>query len=217
MTERKKIVWKYDQQASNMCMYINHDESKKCELEKQFKFKLERYKDSETHEESLKITNYKNDNENGTIVTSVVDLEKDIVKFKRYGVVLGDTYFRDLAKQIELVYLQIPEQAVTLAANDERMSGLLSQIIDYIEEFPDTKANEFCYIPVQIFNDLAKDNGYYEHEIKSLRKALSDAGFIRVDSGRYAILKRMKDKPERVLAFVKSKLMEIKNESDINE
>ena len=71
-----------------------------AEAEARFKFELVIYKDSDTHIESMKITNYVVDkqmvaagawettpgNENGSIITSIVDLPQDIKKFKRFGI-----------------------------------------------------------------------------------------------------------------------------------
>lgn len=42
--------------------------------------------------------------------------------------------------------------------------------------------------------------------MKNLRKQLDQDEYIRVVSGRYAILKRLGTKPERVIAFHRQKL-----------
>lgn len=203
--EGKKIVsWHYDRDTSKIS--VDLEKSSKAELESQFSFKLERYKDSETHEESMKITNYKNGIENGEIVTSILDLASDITKFKKFGVVIGDSYFRDLVKQIELVYLDIHEVTVTFAENDGRLIELFSQIKEYVTGDKDLVTDGFCYIPVAMFNDLAGDCGYRSYEMKTLREQLHNSGYIKMASGRYAILKRIKDKPERVVAFYREKL-----------
>ena len=93
--DRKSVVWVFDSKTGMMC--VDTVTSKKAELEARFSFKLEVYKDSETHVESMKITNFKDGSENGSITTSIVDLPQDIKKFKRFGVVIGNTYYRDLA------------------------------------------------------------------------------------------------------------------------
>lgn len=203
-TEKKIVVWCFDRNTS--IMSVNIDKSAKAELEGQFSFKLERYKDSDTHEESIKITNYKNGSENGVVVTSILDLASDITKFKKFGVVIGDTYFRDLVKQIELIYLEIDEVPVTFDNDDGRMNDLISQVKEYVTGSSDLVEKDFCYIPVTMFNGLVEDCGYRSYEMKTLREQLSKGGYIHMKSGRFAILKRIKDKPERVVAFYREKL-----------
>lgn len=203
--EGKKVVsWHYDRGTSKIS--VDPQKSSRAELESQFSFELERYKDSDTHEESIKITNLKNGEENGVIVTSIMDLASDITKFKKFGVVIGDSYFRDLVKQIELVYLDIHEVTVTFDKNDERLKELFSQIKEYVTGDKDLVTDDFCYIPVAMFNDLAGDCGYRSYEMKTLREQLSQGDYIHTASGRFAILKRIKDKPERVVAFYREKL-----------
>lgn len=76
----------------------------------------------------------------------------------------------------------------------------------YLADDKDLITQDLCYVPVNMFNDLAHDCNYYDFEMKSLRAALDKAGYIRTVSGRYAILTRIKDKPERVIAFYREKL-----------
>ena len=57
-----------------------------------------------------------------------------------------------------------------------------------------------------MFNELSHDCGYGDYELKNLRKQLDQDEYIRVVSGRYAILKRLGTKPERVIAFHRQKL-----------
>lgn len=78
-------------------MSVNKDikDNEEVERARPFSFKLERYKDKETHLENMQITNYIGENESGTIYTSIDRLDKDIFLFKRYGVIIGDTYLRD--------------------------------------------------------------------------------------------------------------------------
>lgn len=183
---------------------------------------MEIYKDSETHVESMKITNFVVDRdtvtagewetaegtENGSIVTSIVDLSQDIKKFKRFGVVMGDTYFRDLARRIEEEYADIKVGTVTLSESDTRYNDLLAEIKRYFTEYRENDyiTADFCNIPVNTFNGLAYDCGYSEYEMKNLRSQLDEDGYIHVVSGRYAILKRLASKPERVVAFYREKL-----------
>lgn len=220
--EKKKVSWKFDPKSS--MIFVSKEESSSAELEARFKFQLEIFKDSETHIESMKITNYVIDKEvvaagewesavgteNGSIITSVVNLPQDIKKFKQFGVVIGDTYYRDLAKRIEEEYSNIKVSTVTFAKNDTRYNDLLDEIKRFFTEYNDGDyiTVDFCNIPVNLFNGLAYDCGYSEYEMKNLRVQLGKDNYIYVDekSGRYAILKRISSKPERVIAFYRKKL-----------
>lgn len=205
--DRKSVVWVFDSKTGMMC--VDTVTSKKAELEARFSFKLEVYKDSETHVESMKITNFKDGSENGSITTSIVDLPQDIKKFKRFGVVIGDTYFRDLASDIAKHYLDIQVSTVSFARNDERFNDLIRQVTDFITGLEGYITERFCYIPVNEFNGLAVDCGYSDYEMRTLREQLVQSGFIHKDekSGRYTKIQRIKkDKPERVIAFDREKL-----------
>ncbi len=202
----KKVHWVFDKK--NSVMSVDKETSVKADVESRFKFKLVIYKDAETHIESIKITNYKDDVGNGSIVTSIFDLGKDLRTFKRFGVVIGDTYFRDLARRIEDEYANIEIGKVTLSKSDARYEDLITEIKRYFTEYKedDYVTEDFCNIPVNSFNGLASDCGYNEYEIKNLRSQLAQDNYIHVVSGRYAILKRMGNKPERVVAFYREKL-----------
>ncbi len=202
----KKVHWVFDKDSG--IMSVDTATSVKADLESRFKFKLVIYKDAETHIESIKITNYKDGQENGSIVTSIFDLGKDLRTFKRLGVVIGDTYIRDLARRIEEEYANIEIGEVTLSKSDTRYEDLIAEIKRYFAEYKldDYVTKDFCNIPVNSFNGLASDCGYSEYEMKNLRSQLAQDKYIHVVSGRYAILKRMGSKPERVVAFYREKL-----------
>lgn len=202
--ETKKVFWVLDKASSTISVDV--EKSVKADLESRFQFKLTIYKDTETHIESMKITNYKDGVENGSVVTSIVNLGRDIKDFKRFGVVIGDTYFRDLARRIEEEYANIEVGTVILSTGDTRYSDLIEEIKEFFAISAEYITEDFCYIPVNMFNDLATDCGYSDYEMKNLRGQLAQEKYIRVVSGRYAILKRLSSKPERVVAFYRKKL-----------
>ena len=121
---------------------------------------------------------------------------------------LGDTYFRDLAREIEKEYANIEVGTVALSTSDTRYSDLIEEIKRYFSEYRENDyiTADFCNIPVNTFNGLASDCGYNEYEMKNLRSQLNQDGYIHVVSNRYAILKRLSGKPERVIAFHRQKL-----------
>ena len=202
----KKVFWVLDKESSTFSVDLKN--SIKAELESRFQFKLVIYKDAQTHIESMKITNFKDGKENGSIITSIVDLGRDMKDFKKFGVVMGDTYFRDLAREIEKEYANIEVGTVALSTSDTRYSDLIEEIKRYFSEYRENDyiTADFCNIPVNTFNGLASDCGYNEYEMKNLRSQLNQDGYIHVVSNRYAILKRLSGKPERVIAFHRQKL-----------
>lgn len=201
----KKVFWKFD--PNNSTMSVDTTTSVNAQLEARFEFKLEVYKDAQTHVESMKITNYKDGNENGSITTSVVDLEKDIKNFKKFGVVIGDTYFRDLAKEIVNNYLDIQVGTVSFAQNDLRLGDLIKQVEEFLAGAKDYITDTWCFVPVNEFNGLASDCGYCDYEMRTLREQLAQNGFIYAEGGRYTKIKRIKNgRPERMVAFHTEKL-----------
>lgn len=170
-----------------------------------FSFKLERYKDSNTFEESLKISSFVNGADNGFIVTSIQDLRKDIVQLKKYGVLLSTIEFHDLQQKIEDNYLTLKPVTMSLAS-DTRVDDLLAAAIEYVDGNADLITNDLCYVPVNEFNSIAEDCGFYKYEIKALRGQLNSQGYIRTSGNRLAITVRIKDKPTRVIAFKRNKL-----------
>lgn len=170
-----------------------------------FSFLLERFKDVDTYEETLKISCQKDGKDNGVIVTDIMNLSKDITGFMRFGVVIGQTYFSDVAQKIQDNYFNITEQTSSLQS-DNRLTELLSQVKEYVGDSKDYRTQDFCFVPVVDFNGLAEDCGYASYEMKPLRALLVNQNFVYTVGGRFAQLKRIKTKPERVVMFYKVKL-----------
>ena len=198
VSTKKKVVWTFD--SANSIMRVDATTSVNATLEARFEFELAVYKNSDTHVESMKITNSKDGKENGSIITSIIDLERDIRTFKKFGVVIGDTYFRDLAHEIEKVYTNIAVGEITIS-QDDRYKELIEQVKEFVTGGNEYITEDFCYIPVNMFYELALDCGYNDYEMRTLRSQLAKDKYIHMVSGRYAILKRLKGKPERVMAF----------------
>lgn len=170
-----------------------------------FSFRLERYKDDSTHEESLKINSLLDGSENGFIVTTIYNLEKDITQLMKYGVVLSAIDFRDLQQEIVNNYLKLKPVPINLGS-DSRFTELITSVREYVDGNADLITNVFCYIPVNDFNTLAEDCGFYEYEMKMLRGQLKDKGYIHTAGKRYTTVTRIKNKAVRAIAFKRNKL-----------
>lgn len=173
--------------------------------DKPFDFELVRYKDDDTHEETLEIKSLLKDDNNGSITTDICRLGNDIKELMKFGVVLSPLDFTDLQKIIESSYLKLKITKVTVG-DDDRLTALIDLVRDYVRDDGDLITEDFCYIRANDFNDLALDCGYSSFELKALRTALVKGKYIYTQERRFAILKRIKGKPERVLAFYRKKL-----------
>lgn len=227
-TKRKKVVWIYDKDQNEIRIDLDH--SYKCYPEQKYSFKLQRYKDTSTFRELLVITNFVTSPEkvdpntltdsslcdeelqtveNGTIETSLPNLVTDINQFREYGVAIGLTYLRDIAKQIELHYVDIPVTTMGSSGDNERFDSLIDAVKEYFSSSVNSDgviSEALCYIPVKMFQQLSEDCGYRPYEIQSLRKSLDEGGYIHTVSKRYTLVRRIDKKPERVIAFKKETL-----------
>ncbi len=60
------------------------ESSIKADQEKPFSFKLKRFKDEKTYIESMQITSFIGEDENGTIATSIDRLGNDILESEKF-------------------------------------------------------------------------------------------------------------------------------------
>lgn len=197
----KDIFWVFD---SPDMVKVSPD-STKTDIEKQFVFRLTRYKDAETHEESLKIESLLNGQPNGFIVTTIYSLDSDIKELMKFGVVLSALQFRELRIVIEKNYLSLAVTPIEFES-DTRLKDFLALAKEFVEGDKKLITEDFCYIRVNDFNGLAEDSGYSSYEIRALRSALASQKYIRTMGNRNAIIVRLHDKPERVIAFYREKL-----------
>ena len=176
----------------------------------QFKFRATRYKDSSSHEESLKIESLvldSNNNyvDNGSIITTPDKLERDLSTLKRFGVMFSVIDFCNLRQDIEKNYFDIPVQAINLTG-DARIVDLIDFVKEFVSGNGDLIDKSFCYVPVSRFNELAEDCGYLPYEMRTLRSVLANNGYIRENNGRYTVLHRISGKVERTVAFNQNEL-----------
>ena len=199
-----KIDWTFNKQDNMIKGTKKIDQDKSIS----FAFRLERYKDSVTYEDSLKVFSLIDDENNGFIETTIYDLGKDIKQLKKYGVVLSSIEFGDLQQKIEDNYLDLNIVPVSFA-KDPRFGELIAEVRKYVNDNPDYITNDFCYVPVDNFNKLAESCEFYEYELKKLRGYLNAQGYIRTAQNRYSTTVRInkdKDKVVRVIAFKRDKL-----------
>ena len=189
-----KIVWMF-----------NEEDTIEAGNATPFSFKLERYKDDSTHEESLKISSFLNGSDNGFIVTTIYNLEKDITQLMKYGVVLSAIEFKDLHKEIQKNYLKLKTVPISLDS-DPRFDELIDSIKEYAKGNKDLIGDGLFKIPVIEFNELSEDCGFYGYEIKALRGQLNSQDYIHTSGGRFAIVARVRNKTTRVIAFKLDKL-----------
>lgn len=133
----KRIRWEYDE--AEQTISVDKD-SVNAINESRFKFMLTRYKDTDTHEENLKIDCIYDEKPNGYIITNISNLETDLQGLKKYGVALSGIAYWGLQSKIESVYLDLIEIAppedpnAPKMVNDAIMGKILLMIGDSISD-----------------------------------------------------------------------------------
>ena len=177
-----------------------------------FSFIARREKHPQTHEESLILVCQKDQEENGTVITNLFRLERDIKQFQKYGVTLKNTDFFELAHAIQEHYLDIDLKVTSNAKviNNNIIKGVLGAINEYInsdKEFDKEGKKEF-YIATKEFEEILFDD-FGDYDCLEIRKELAKQGYIITSEGRTSKLTRINGKPVRTVAFDLRKLQEI--------
>lgn len=199
-----KVVWGFDVDTG----VLSVDE--KCygeivDFVKQYTFELIRYKDTETKEEALEIKCKENGDDNGSIMTNLFSLDKDIKQFMRYGVAFSDLDYSTLVLEIRKIYGQI-DKAVPKNQFNESIENLLTFVGEYIAQGKDDGKSELCNIPINTFNSMLQDCGISQMDIASFKKSLQSTGYIKTGAGRLTRLVREKDDVARVITFYREKI-----------
>ena len=118
-----------------------------------FIFEVVRYKDSETCEETLVITCYKKEDEeivfNGSVETTLMDLDSDIKGFLRYGIALSSLEFYTLTNAIKTRYFDIKLKTTDdiskygTSTKEELLQNILTLLKEYIAT-NEIKSNNKC-------------------------------------------------------------------------
>ena len=208
----KKIVWKFNQSNSTLSV---SEESNEADNEKAFSFKLTRYKNKETFQESLRIESFYNGAENGYIDTFIYSLDNDLKQLKKYGVAFSVHVYSDLKQEIENVYLSLSPIEPAYDENAPKtvdkivMKAILEMIGEVINVF---ELNDgYYHIPVEQFNLLIEESEFNEYDITSIKKWLSINDFIKCGIGRFTNLIRVNGKPTRVISFYADKMKDYQN------
>ena len=116
----QKLVWLFDVNDQTFSVDPNCEDYGKYGM---LSFALTRCKDVVTQEELLTVQSLYNGADNGSIQTSLDDLDKDLGKPKKYGVALSNLQLGYLKTEIDKVYLQLD---VVLSIRRLPVSPLLS-------------------------------------------------------------------------------------------
>ena len=202
----KKIEWDFDK--DNGIIFVS-DKSKDADIEKAFSFKLTRYKNNSTYEESLRVESFYNGIQNGYVDTFIYSLDKDLKKLMRFGVAFSGIVYADLQKEIENIYLSLKifaseDENGPKMVDKEVMEHILQMIGEFIKEF-DIK-DKYYHIPVEQFNLLIEESDFSKYDIISIKKWLAENKYIKCGIGRLTNLVRVKEKPIRVISFNASEM-----------
>lgn len=176
-----------------------------------FIFEVVRYKDSETCEETLVITCYKKEGEeiifNGSVETTLMDLDSDIKGFLRYGIALSSLEFYTLTNAIKTRYFDIKLKTTDdiskygTNTKEELLQNILTLLKEYIATNEIKSKDGLFYIPVLEFNALLEQLEIQKYQYNYIRRLLKDGDYIKTDNKRNTVLSRHRDKIYRCLAF----------------
>ena len=193
-------MWKFDKETQ---LLTNSNKS----YESQFQFKLSREKNDTTYEEKLVIECLDNGNPNGIVVTDLLNLEKDIKKFMKYGVAFSGIVFADIVQAVKNEYVNINVEYACINSKmvtDEVIMGVIELVREYCNE--DIEKNKEIIFTTSEFEELLVDTEYEEYDIKEIRKALADREYLVTKGNRTSKLKKINGKPVRVISFISEKL-----------
>jgi len=171
-------------------------------------FALTRCKDVVTHEEFLTVQSLYNGADNGSIQTSLDDLDKDLGKLKKYGVALSNLQLGYLKTEIDKVYLQldvVPVNTQTPSFSAAELAEVVETIRVYLKDGDFSPEDGKYYMPVKDFEELFDDS---EVSPLTIRKVLLEKGYIEGSNGRTSVLNKLDKKPVRMVAFKEDKFPE---------
>ena len=154
-------------------------------------FALTRCKDVVTHEVFMSVQSLFDGADNGSIQTSLDDLDKDLGKLKRFGVALSNLQFGYLKTEIDKVYLQlnvIPFQTQTTGFSDDELNEVIETICAYLKDAEFAPEDGKYYMPVREFEELFADS---DLSPGAIRKVLLERGYIEGSNGRTSTLKKL--------------------------
>ena len=168
-------------------------------------FALTRCKDVATHEEFLTVQSLYKDADNGSIQTSLENLGKDLSKLRKYGVALSNLQIGELKVEIDKIYLRLQVEAIetrSRGVSENEWNNIIGTITEYLEEGKFTPENSKYLMPVKEFEELFDDS---DISTVAIRKELLERGYIEGSNGRTSILKKVGNRPVRMVAFIEDK------------
>jgi len=199
--EGKKIVWKFDKDTQTIS--IDENNSSQFELEKQFTFKLTRYKDNDSKKELLHIQCKLDGEPNGSKEVAISNIERPLREFADYGAAFSGLIYADLQKTIELSYLKL-EKEEYISEDDEKMVTVCKMLGEIISTY-DLKDGMY-HIPVEQFDQLLDEDNHHKSEIKAIKQWLKGHDYTMTSGDRLSYLVRLKDKPIRAISIKKEKI-----------
>lgn len=201
----QKLKWLFDEEEQTFSVDPGCEEYGKYGM---LSFALTRCKDVMTHEEFLTVQSLYNGADNGSIQTSLDDLDKDLGKLKKYGVALSNLQFGYLKTEIDKVYLEldvVPVNTQTPSFSAAELAEVVETIRVYLKDGEFSPEDGKYYMPVKEFEELFDDSNISP---VAIRKVLLEHGYIEGSNGRTSVLKKLDKKPVRMVAFKEDKFPE---------
>ena len=202
---QKKLEWLFVAEDQTFSVDPNCEDYGKYGM---LSFALTRCKDVVTHEEFLTVQSLYNGADNGSIQTSLENLDKDLGKLKKYGVALSNLQLGYLKTEIDKVYLQldvVPVNTQTPSFSAAELAEVVETIRVYLKDGEFAPEDGKYYMPVKEFEELFDDSSISP---VAIRKVLLEHGYIEGSNGRTSVLKKLDKKPVRMVAFKEDKFPE---------
>ena len=178
-----------------------------------FFFDVKRYKNKDTQKEMLEISATVSGDASGTIMTDLVKIEEDLLKFRAYGIVMPRRMFTELSRAISENYYKLEkidfDESVIVEdiISKEVLDEILAMFAAYfgeseIDSVVISGQDLYC-ISVKDFNEVVKDSDYKRFNPSDIKEALRDNGSTVVNKGRFDYVVSDNGKKVRKVCFKK--------------
>jgi len=170
---------KQEAEGSYAHIYCQTTATKDIENADRYTFDVRRYKDNATKEEYLNVKVYEN-NSNDVCAeiekTNIIELERELLNLRIYGVMLGRKHFPKIRQLIEKAYPDLTPRPVNESTQltTNIISSIYVMFVRYIREVGiEADKNGLYNIPVDEFKEYLIDTDYSKYKYSDIRAGLA--------------------------------------------
>lgn len=181
--------------------------------------KIERAKDVYTRKESIYITVMSGGKEDGRVITTIANVDKDIHELELYGIYIGAVYYYDeLKRLIKDLYYELSPINKEFIENNLPANLIEDFVLTCKEQIINCgikPTNGYYDVEVQTFNEWYKESGFTRFKLTELKEGLIIYDYCRHNRGRndFTVSKKVdgQDKAFKVISFKAAKLKGLKD------